>query len=127
MKALLDTHTFLWAIADHPALSHRAQQIFTGPHDLWFSVASVWEILIKTRGGKFPLPQPAGPYLIKKLRENRIEVLPITLDHVLRIESLPVHHRDPFDRILIAQSLEEKLPLVSADPQFQKYPVQLIW
>jgi len=127
MKALLDTHTFLWAISDHPALSGRARQIFTGPNDLWLSVASIWEILIKTQAGKLPLPEPVGPYLIKKLGENRIEVLPITLDHVLRIESLAVHHRDPFDRILIAQSLEEKLPLVSGDPQFQKYPIRLIW
>ena len=127
MKALLDTHTFLWAISDHPALSRRAKQIFTGPNDLWLSVASIWEILIKTKAGKLPLPEPVGPYLIKKLGQNRIEVLHITLDHVLRIESLAVHHRDPFDRILIAQSLEEKLPLVSADPHFEKYPIQLVW
>jgi PIN domain nuclease of toxin-antitoxin system len=127
MRALLDTHTFLWAISDHPALSPRANQIFTGPNDLWLSVASVWEILIKTSSGKLSLPQPSGPYLVKKLRENRIEVLSITLDHVLRIESMAVHHRDPFDRILIAQSLVEKLPLVSADLQFEKYPIQLIW
>jgi PIN domain nuclease of toxin-antitoxin system len=127
MKALLDTHTFLWAILDDARLSRRAQQIFTGPNDLWLSVASIWEILLKIRAGKLPLPEPAGPYLIRKMAENRVEVLPITLDHVLKIESLPVHHRDPFDRILIAQSLEEKLPLVSADPQFEKYRIQLIW
>jgi PIN domain nuclease of toxin-antitoxin system len=127
MKALLDTHTFLWAISDHPALSRRAKEVFTGPNDLWLSVASIWEILIKAKSGRLPLPEPTGPYLMKKLGENRIEVLPIALDHVLRVESLTVHHRDPFDRILIAQSLEEKLPLVSADPHFAKYPIQLIW
>ncbi|HXZ41663.1 MAG TPA: type II toxin-antitoxin system VapC family toxin [Terriglobales bacterium] len=127
MKALLDTHAFLWAIAEDKKLSRRAQEIFAGPSDLWFSVASVWEIMIKVRTSRLPLPSPTGPYVVRKLAENRIDVLPISLDHVLRIEDLPLHHRDPFDRILIAQSLEENLPLVTADPLFDRYPVQLIW
>jgi PIN domain nuclease of toxin-antitoxin system len=127
MRALLDTHTFLWAIADDQRLSRRAQKIFTGPNDLWLSTASVWEILVKVQAGKLPLPQPSGPYLIKQAAENRIEVLPITLDHILRIESLAMHHRDPFDRVLIAQSIEEKLPLVTADPHFEGYPIEVIW
>jgi PIN domain nuclease of toxin-antitoxin system len=83
--------------------------------------------LIKVKIGKLPLAEPAGPYLVKKLGENRIEVLPITLDHVLRLESLAAHHSDPFDRILISQSLEEKLPLITADPMFERYPVEVIW
>jgi PIN domain nuclease of toxin-antitoxin system len=127
MKALLDTHTFLWAIAEEGKLSRRAQQIFIGSSDLWLSVASIWEILIKVQAGKLPLPEPAGPYLIRKLVQNQIEVLPITLDHVLRTESLPLHHRDPFDRLLIAQSIEEKWPIVTADPWFARYPVDVIW
>jgi len=127
MKALLDTHAFLWAIAEQEKMSHRAQQVYTGANDLWLSVASIWEILIKAGTGRLPLPQPTGPYLVKELAKNRIEVLPVTLDHVLRIEWLPLHHRDPFDRILIAQSLEEKLPLVTADPQFASYDIELIW
>jgi PIN domain nuclease of toxin-antitoxin system len=127
MKALLDTHTFLWAILDDKRLSPRAKQTFTGPNDLWLSVASVWEILIKVRTGKFPIPQPTGPYVIKKMRENQIEILPVNLDHVLETEGLPVHHRDPFDRILIAQSLHEKLPLVTGDPIFECYAVHVIW
>ncbi len=127
MKALLDTHTLLWAISDDPRLSRRAKQIFTGPNDLFFSVASIWEILIKVKTGKLPLPDPVGPYLVKKLRDNRIEVLPIKLDHVLKIEKLTVHHRDPFDRILVAQSIEEKCPLITADPIFERYPVNVVW
>ena len=127
MKALLDTHTFLWAIAEERRLSRRAQQIYTGPNDLWLSVASVWEILIKTQAGKLPLPEPVGPYLVKKLVQNQIELLPITLDHVLGIEALPPHHRDPFDRLLIAQSIEEGWPIVTADPWFARYPVDVIW
>ncbi len=127
MKALLDTHTFLWAIADERRLSRRAQQVYTGPHDLWLSVASVWEILIKMQAGRLPLPSPSGPYLVKELAKNRIEVLPIALDHVLRVESLPPHHRDPFDRLLIAQSIEEGWPIITADPLFDRYPVEVIW
>jgi len=127
MKALLDTHTFLCAIAEEGKLSRRAQQIYTGSNDLWLSVASVWEILIKVQAGKLPLPGPSGPYLVKKLAQNRIEVLPITLDHALRTESLPLHHRDPFDRMLIAQSIEEGWPIITADPWFARYPVDVIW
>ena len=127
MKALLDTHTFLWAIAEEGKLSRRAQQIYTGPNDLWLSVASVWEILIKVQAGKLPLPKPSGRYLVKELSKNQIEVLPITLNHVLKIENLPLHHRDPFDRLLIAQSIEEGWPIITADPWFARYPVDVIW
>ncbi len=66
MRALLDTHAFLWAIADDKRLSRRAQKIFTGPNDLWLSVASFWEMLIKVKTGKLPLPEPSGPYLVRK-------------------------------------------------------------
>ncbi len=127
MRALLDTHAFLWAIAEQDKLSAVVQQIYTGPNDLWLSVASIWEAMIKSRSGKLPLPQPVGPYLVKEMVKNRIEILPIKLDHVLRIEVLPLHHRDPFDRILIAQSLEEDLPLITSDSLFKKYSVQTIW
>jgi len=127
MKALLDTHTFLWAIAEEEKLSRRAQQIFTGPNDLWLSVASVWEILIKVRAGRLPLPVPAGPYVVKKLAANHIEVLPIQLDHVLVMESLPMHHRDPFDRLLVAQAQSEQLAVVTRNAVFRRYGVRVVW
>jgi len=127
MKALLDTHTFLWAISGNQRLSRRAERIFVGPSDLWLSVASVWEILIKAQIGKIPLPVPTGPYIVKKLADNQIEMLPVTLDHVLRVETLPMLHNDPFDRLLIAQSLEEGWPIVTSDPLFARYPVEVIW
>jgi PIN domain nuclease of toxin-antitoxin system len=127
MQALLDTQAFLWAIADEEKLSRRAQQVYTGPNHLWLSVVSIWEILIKVRTRKLPMPQPTGSYLVSELAKNKIEILPLKLGHVLRLESLPAHHRDPFDRILIAQSLEEEIPLVTADPVFEKYPVRVIW
>ena len=100
-----------------------AQDLFTDPrHELWFSVASVWEILTKVQIGKLPLPSPVGPYLREQLAMNHIRVSQIGLGHVMRLEDLPPHHRDPFDRVLIAQNQEERLPIISADPRLRKYP-----
>ena len=128
MKVLLDTHTFLWAITDDSNLSRRAREIFVSrASDLFLSVASVWEILIKVQIKKLPLPRPAMPYLREQIATNGVQILPIVLDHVARLEALPAHHRDPFDRILVAQSMEEGWPIVSADPLLMKYPAQLIW
>jgi PIN domain nuclease of toxin-antitoxin system len=126
MRVLLDTHTFLWAITEESKLSKKVSRLLPTA-ETWFSVASVWEILTKVQIGRLSLPEPAGPFLISKLVLNGVHVLPVNLDHVLRLEKLQLHHRDPFDRILIAQSLEESLPLVTADRMFERYPVELIW
>jgi PIN domain nuclease of toxin-antitoxin system len=126
MKVLLDTHVFLWGIAEESRLSQRVRSLLPSVQT-WFSVASVWEILTKVRIGKLSLPHPTGPFLTSRLAANGVRILPITLDHTLRIESLELHHRDPFDRILIAQSIEEKLPLVTSDPHFERYPIEVIW
>jgi PIN domain nuclease of toxin-antitoxin system len=126
MNVLLDTHILLWGLTDESKLSERVRKLLPRA-DTWLSVASMWEILIKARIGKILLPQPTGPFLISKLKSNGVRLLPITADHVLRIESLPDYHRDPFDRMLIAQSIEEKLPLVTADPVFSSYSIEVIW
>jgi len=126
MNVLLDTHVLLWALTDESKLSERVRQLLPNANS-WFSVASLWEILIKAQIGKMPLPRPTGPFVISKLVSNGVQILPVTSDHVLRIESLPGHHRDPFDRMLIAQSLEENLPLVTADRIFLRYPVEVMW
>ena len=127
MRTLLDTHAFLWGIAGDRRMSQHARDVFIGPSDLSMSIASIWEILIKVQVGKLNLPSPASLYIISKLAENRIESLSINLDHLLAFEGLPMHHSDPFDRILIAQALEEGLPILTADPQFSRYPVKVIW
>jgi PIN domain nuclease of toxin-antitoxin system len=126
MKVLLDTHAFLWAIGDEKRLSPKVSRLLLSA-EAWWSVASVWEVLAKVAIGKLLLPQPTGAYLTRKLETNGVRVLPVSLSHVLRIESLPLHHRDPFDRLLIAQSIEEGWPIVTADPWFQRYPVEIIW
>jgi PIN domain nuclease of toxin-antitoxin system len=128
MRILLDTHAFLWAITDDERLSKRAREIFTSAQkELLFSVAGVWEILTKVQIGKLSLPKSAGSYLTEQLVTNDIQVVSIRMPHVLRLERLPMHHRDPFDRILIAQSLEEELPILSADPALQNYSATILW
>jgi PIN domain nuclease of toxin-antitoxin system len=91
------------------------------------SVASVWEIIVKMQRAKLPFPSPAGPYLRDQIRRTSMSILPVALDHALQIERLPVHHRDPFDRILIAQAIVESVPIVTADRQFARYDVETIW
>jgi len=128
MKCLLDSHAFLWAVTKDRRISTAAEGLFTnGRNELLLSAASVWEILVKVQIGKLLLPLPAGIYLRRQLAANEVQVLPVRFEHVLRLEQLPLHHRDPFDRIIVAQALEEKLPIVTCDPWFAKYPVKVMW
>lgn len=128
MKLLLDTHVFLWLIADDSRLSTTASRlILSSDNELCLSTASVWEIFLKTQIGKLPIPKPVGAFLRTQLAENAISTLPLTLGHVLSLESIPMHHRDPFDRILIAQALTESIPILTADRQFGRYEVETIW
>ncbi len=128
MKLLLDTHVFLWLIADDRRLSTTAKRvILDSDSELLLSTASVWEVLLKVQIGKLPLPTPVGIFLQRQFTDNAITSLPLTLEHVLRLENLPMHHRDPFDRILIAQAIAESVPIVTADRQFAKYDVETIW
>jgi PIN domain nuclease of toxin-antitoxin system len=126
MKVLLDTHTFLWAIASESRLSPQARRLIASS-ELWWSVGSLWEAIQKVQIGKLSLPTPAGTFLTSELSSNGVRLLPVSVGHVLRVESLPLHHRDPFDRLLIAQSIEEGWPIVTADPIFARYPVKVIW
>jgi PIN domain nuclease of toxin-antitoxin system len=127
MKAILDTHAFLWALSGDARMSRHAREVFSGNTDLLLSIASIWEILIKVQSGKLNLPQPCAPYVLGRLAENSIKRLPISFDHLLTFEGLAMHHRDPFDRMLIAQGIEEDCPVITADPVFKQYPVRVIW
>lgn len=126
MKYLLDTHAFLWAAFEPARLSARAAAA-CGTGELWLSVASIWEIAIKVRIGRLQIPGDLRSFISKQLSAGQISVLPIQSRHAIRAAELPLHHRDPFDRILLAQSLEENLPLISRDPLFAQYPVARIW
>jgi PIN domain nuclease of toxin-antitoxin system len=127
MKALLDSHAFLWALSGDTRMSTRARDIFEGPSSLSLSIVSIWEILVKVQLGKLGLPRPAASYIFSELVKNKIATLPIRLDHLIAYENLPLHHRDPFDRMLIAQGIKEELPIITADRNFQNYSVRTIW
>lgn len=125
MRILIDTHVFLWGLQDEK-LSNRVRTLLPSA-DVWISVASLWEMIAKVQIGKLNLPKPVGDYLNAQLIANGVSVLPLTFDHVRRLEEIPLHHRDPFDRILIAQSLEEEIPLVTSDAAFNAYGLEVIW
>ena len=128
MRALLDTHTFLWWITDDVRLSSRARAVIAnGDNELFLSAASGWEMAIKTRLGKLHLPDNPASFVFKQLRMNAIEPLAVQMTHALRVYSLPGHHRDLFDRILVAQAQVERMPIITADPQVVQYDVQILW
>jgi PIN domain nuclease of toxin-antitoxin system len=128
MKLLLDTHTFIWWDSQPAKLSQKALALCQEPtNTLLLSVASIWEMQIKLQLGKLKLNLPLVEVIESQQKTNNIEILPITLIHVLALESLPNHHKDPFDRLLIAQANVEDAFLVSCDPIFAQYPVKLAW
>jgi PIN domain nuclease of toxin-antitoxin system len=128
MRALLDTHSFLWWITDSPRLSSRVREIIAdGRNELFFSAASGWEIAIKARLGRLEIPGGPERFLTEQLSRNAIQALPIYLSHAVRTYALPAHHQDPFDRLLVSQALLERLPILSADAQISRYPVEVVW
>ena len=128
MRILLDTHAFLWWNDARPELSKRAYALLSNPRNtLVLSVVSAWELVLKTQTGKLELPEPPSVYVPTRVAHYGIEMLEVTLRHVLRSESLPLLHRDPFDRLLIAQSLAEEIPILTSDPQIRRYPVEVLW
>ena len=125
MNLLIDTHVLLWAVDDDPSLSRAARAAITDGHNVVFvSAATAWEITIKKALGK--LQAPTGTYL-EELRRHRFTPLDITTEHALAVETLPPHHADPFDRMLVAQAQVEKLTLVTRDARLKDYAVPIIW
>jgi PIN domain nuclease of toxin-antitoxin system len=128
MRILLDTHVFLWWIVDDPRLSPRCVELMVdGGNELLLSAASGWEIAIKAGLGRLKTPEPLERFLIEQLFHNRVEALSVQLSHALHVHTLPSLHRDPFDRLLIAQAQVERLPILSADQQIAQYAVEVIW
>ena len=128
MKVLLDTHTFIWWDGNSAQLSQVALALCTDPHNTVFlSVVSAWEIQIKRQLGKLQLRLPLATVIESQQRQNSIEVLPVMLPHVLALDALPPHHKDPFDRPLIAQAIAEGAALISNDPAFSKYGIDVRW
>jgi len=127
MKYLLDTGVFLWGLTAEQKLNRAAKEVLTDPtSELYLSAASAWEIAIKFATGALPLPKAPSEYVPYALRLWGMQSLDITQEHALKAGELPAHHRDPFDRMIIAQGISEKMSVLSADRNFEKYKVNLL-
>ncbi len=129
---LLDTHAVIWFLQDDPRLSGGARSLIEDPANRkWVSIATCWEVAIKVGLGKLHLGEPTRPYLERALASSHFDLLPITLEHATAVEGLPPHHRDPFDRLPIAQAIVEGVAIVGVgvgvDVAFDPYPVRRIW
>ena len=128
MNLIIDSHTFIWSYDEQHKLSNNALQAMSNPANaLFLSVASVWEIQIKIAIGKFILQDSLANVIAEQQQINGVQILPVQLSHALYLENLPLHHKDPFDRLLISQAIVENMTLVSADIQFANYQVSLLW
>jgi PIN domain nuclease of toxin-antitoxin system len=128
MKVLLDTHAFLWLITGDDRLSENARQTFLNTENsLFFSAASLWEICIKKSLGKISLKDGWFQTIQAEMETNTIQWLPIEMTHSAEVTELPFHHRDPFDRMLIAQAIVEEMKLLSRDSPLSNYAIELIW
>jgi len=125
---LLDSHILLWFLRDDPQLSQRAKSLIEDPANRkQVSIASCWEIAIKAGLGKLKLGESAATLLAREIPRNSFELLQVSLAHATAVETLPAHHKDPFDRLLIAQALAEGTPIVSSDKQLDPYGIIRLW
>lgn len=128
MKLLLDTHTFIWWDSQPDKLSSKILTLLKSEDSILIhSVVSVWEMQIKVQLGRLTLDLPLSSLINSQRQINSIQILPITLEHVLALDQIPLHHKDPFDRLLIAQAIVENLTVASNDKNFEKYIDRLIW
>jgi PIN domain nuclease of toxin-antitoxin system len=128
MLALLDTNAFLWWVTDDYRLSEQAREVISDSgNTIFFSVASAWEIVIKAKLGKLPLPELPETYIPSRVNYYGFQILAIEMKYVLHISKLENHHNDPFDRLLIAQSQVERLPIITVDKKISLYDVSVIW
>ena len=128
MRLLLDTHAFLWFVMDDPRLGGHARVLIEdAANERLLSVASCWEIAIKLSLGRLGLAEPLEVFLRDQMARNAIAPLPVEIAHTVLVSSLPFHHRDPFDRLLVAQALVERVPLLSADATLDAYEVDRRW
>lgn len=128
MRFLIDTHALIWFVTGDRRLSARARQLIETPqNERLVSIVSLWEIALKMSLGKLSMGATFDQLIPKQLIDNDMTLLPIEIPHLSQVVQLPFHHRDPFDRLLIAQGVSAGLPLISRDPLFDAYPVQRLW
>lgn len=128
MKALLDTHTFLWWNMDDPQLSVSARELIAdGANEIFFSAASAWEIALKAAKGRLSLPETPDKYIADRIHHYHFVPLPVLISHAVEVFRLPEYHNDPFDRLLVAQGCMEDLAIITVDDQIKRYEVETIW
>ena len=127
MKYLIDTHIFIWYATGDSRLSVTAKDLIESYNTRFFSLASIWEIAIKAGIGKLEFQKPFDEFVQYQVELNDFKLLNITKEHIFALAKLPLHHKDPFDRLLAAQCLVENIPLISADEIFDSYPIQRIF
>jgi PIN domain nuclease of toxin-antitoxin system len=128
MRYLLDTMVWLWSVGPTEKIGDAGLEILrNGREEIYLSAASSWEIAIKAKLGKFQLPEAPGPYVRTRMAAQRVQALALTQNHSLAVYDLPLHHNDPFDRLIIAQALDEEMVILTSDRAFRKYPVQIVW
>lgn len=126
MRVLLDTHIFIWWNGDLDRLSPEARSLCEDKENiLVLSLASVWEMQIKYQLGKLTFHQPLPEIIQSQQQNNNLEILPIAIEHIYALQNLPAHHRDPFDRLLIAQATVEQIPIITADPALRQYEAEI--
>ncbi|MDE2634809.1 MAG: type II toxin-antitoxin system VapC family toxin [Chloroflexota bacterium] len=128
MRYLLDTSAFLWYVSDHQRLSSVAAERMKDPTSIFhLSLVSIWEVAIKFNMGKLDLPLPFDEFVDKTIHSYSLRHLNIQIPHLRRVARMPLHHRDPFDRLLIAQSQVENIPVITSDAAFDSYEIQRVW
>jgi PIN domain nuclease of toxin-antitoxin system len=130
LRALTDTNALLWIACSPGRLTGRAKRAIADSDEVWFSIVNIWEIALKLSKGGFhdiDVVTDWSRMLVPRLLDEGFRLLPIQVEHCRRIQTLPFHHKDPFDRMLIAQALEEKLEVIGCDEQFDAYGVRRVW
>jgi len=128
MKVLLDTCAFLWLVTDDPKLSPLAKEIFLDiENELLLSAVTGFEITVKYSLGKLHLTEPPREFIVNRIHSNSLTEFPIHMKHTLAVQDLPLHHKDPFDRLLVAQATVHQMPLLSADQQLSAYDIERLW
>ena len=128
MKYLIDTHALLWIVTKNKKLSKKVKDIYlNSENQIFISLASLWEMAIKINLKKLSINEPLKDFVKNQIKSNDINILDIKTKHILLLENLPYYHKNPFDRLIISQSINEQIPLLSFDKVFDKYSIKRIW
>jgi PIN domain nuclease of toxin-antitoxin system len=127
MKYIFDTHVFIWYASGDDRLSGTAKSLIESFHERFFSIASIWEMAIKVNIGHLQFKRPFDEVIANQMAINQYKLLHVEIEHLFKLSELDLHHRDPFDRLIISQAIVEDIPIVSKDEKFDRYDIERIW